>query len=162
MTDKPSTLHSAINDLQKAVERTVAYFEQLDVTNVPVLLEAFRTIHENAELLDALNTIISGIKRKTSYETIPSVFESMGIDSIKSKGRNFIVGTRLNASIPLDKRELGFKWLRENGYESLIAPTVNPKSLSSAVAQYIESTAKEPPEEAMTVYKQTYTQIRKA
>lgn len=162
MTEKSATLHSAINDLQKAVERTVVYFDTLDVTNVPMLLEAFKAIHENAELLDTLNTIIAGIKRKVSYETIPSVFESMGIDSIKSKGRNFIVGTRLNASIPLDKRELGFKWLRENGYESLIAPTVNPKSLSSAVAQYIETTATEPPDEAMTVHKQRYTQIRKA
>lgn len=85
----------------------------------------------------------------------------MGIDSIKSKGRNFIVGVRLNASIPLDKRESGFKWLRENGLDSLIAPAVNSKSLSSAITQYIEANAIEPPEDAMTVHKQKYTSVRK-
>src|SRR5882757_7622422 len=114
MSEQPEKLRDAINGLQKAVERTVSYFEALDTSNVPLLLEAYRAIHENAELLDTLNKIINGIKQKTSYETIPKVFESMGYDSVKSKGRNFIVGVRLNASIPLDKRESGFKWLREN------------------------------------------------
>lgn len=162
MPETPQTLKSAITELAHAVERTVLYFDKLDPTNVPALLDAYRAIHEQAELLDNLNKIIAEVKRKTSYETIPKIFESMGIDSIKSKGRNYIVGVRLNASIPFDKREKGFEWLKANGLDSLIASTVNRKSLSSAVTQYIEANAVEPPEDCMTVFKQAYTSIRKA
>lgn len=161
MSESP-TLKSAISELQKAVEKTALFFETLDPTNVPLLLDSYRAIHEQAELLDNLNKTVAEIKRKLSYETIPAQFEAMGIDSIKSKGRNYIVGVRLNASIPLEKRDAGYQWLRDNGLDSLITPTVNSKSLSSAVTQYIEANAIEPPENAMTVHKQTYTAIRKA
>lgn len=161
MPDTPN-LKEAINQLQKAVEKTAVFFESLDPTNVPLLLDSYRAIHEQADLLDNLNKITQEIKRRLSYETIPAQFESMGIDSIKSKGRLYSIGVRLNASIPLDKRDAGYQWLRDNGLDSLITPTVNSKSLSSAVTKYIEANGLEPSEECMTVHKQTYTAIRKS
>jgi len=155
------TLPDALKLLAKASKSILAEAEKLDKSNIPELLAFYKRVYDGENILDDLHKIISGVKDKLSYETIPDTFESMGVDSIKGKGGNFIVGTRFNASIPFPKREAGYAWLRENGFSALITPTVNSKSLSSAIKEHIETTAVEPPEDCITIHRQRYTTIRK-
>lgn len=154
-------IKDALKALGNALKEVLGQRDTLDKSNIPELLDFYKLVYDSENTLDEYHKILSGIKDRFSYETIPDTFESMGIDSIKGKGGNFIVGTRFNASIPFDKREAGFKWLRENGLAALIAPTVNAKSLSSAIKEHIETTAIEPPEECMSIHRQRYTTIRK-
>lgn len=168
-TDKPAEtkpkevtkLKDAVKALTDAIDGTMKHFGSIGEDDVPMLLKSFKALKEHKEELDDLTNALSSFYNKLSYETIPGTFERLGYDSIKLAGRNFIVGVRFNASIPQDKREEGFKWLKEHGLSSLIQPTVNPKSLSSAISQYFEDHAEEPPKEAITVHRQRYTSVRK-
>ena len=155
------TLKDALQALNKSIQRIAAAHNNLDKSNIPDLLDFYKQVYDSENILDGLHKTLSGVKDRLSYETIPDTFESMGIDAVKAKNGNFIVGTRFNASIPFDKREAGYQWLRNNGLGALITPTVNAKSLSSAIKEHIETTAIEPPDDCMSIHRQRYTTIRK-
>lgn len=155
------TLKQGLAALQVAIRGMVAERDALDKSNINEILEFYKKIYDSEAILDDLHKILSGVKENYSYEVIPDLFESMEIDSIKRKSGNFIVGSRFNASIPFDKREAGYKWLRDNNLGALITPTVNAKSLSSAIKEHIETTAIEPPEDCIKIHRQKYTSIRK-
>jgi hypothetical protein len=152
----------AIKAVGEAVNNAMIYFAALDPDDVPGLLRAFKALKEHKEALDGWTECLAKFYNQLSYETIPAAFERVGVDSVKLSGRNFVVGVRFNASIPQDKQSEGFKWLEEHGLGALIRPSVNPKSLSSALSGYIEEHAEEPPPEAFSIHKQKYTSVRKA
>lgn len=160
--EKVLTLKESISLLDEAVQNTQDYFSKVDVNDLPTLLRSFKMLHENKDMLDALQKQLDAIHRNLSYNIIPTAFADHGVDSMKLSGRNFIVSTRLNASIPLDHKEDAHKWLSENGMGQLIQPNVNSKTLSSAVSQYFEEFAKFPPEDCFSIHRQPYTQVRKA
>ncbi len=167
MQDQPKTetlkFKDALKALDKSVSDTLAYFEGLDPSDLPTLLRSFALLKENKEKLSQLESLISDLYQKYSYEVIPNAFEANGFDSIKLAGKNFILSTRVNASIPEDKREFGYKWLTsEAKVPELIKPTVNARQLSSFAQTYFEAHGAWPPEEAMNVHKQNYIQVRKA
>jgi len=156
-------LRDIIKELDGAVGNTLAYFEGLDPSDIPTLLKAFALLKENKEKLSALSDTISDCYQKHSYEVIPNAFEATGFDSIKIGGRNFILSTRINASISEDQREFGYKWLTDVAkVPELIRETVNSRQLSSFASSYFEAHGAWPPEEVMKVHKQPYIQVRKA
>ena len=156
------TFKQAIKGVGEAIDVAMRYFASIEPDDVPKLLRAFKALKEHKEELDSWIEVLNKFYNQLSYETIPAAFERVGVDSIKLSGRNFVVGVRFNASIPQDKQNEGFKWLEEHGLGALIRPTVNSKSLSSALSSYIEANAEEPPKEAFSIYKQKYTSVRKA
>lgn len=161
--DKKVTMRRALADLDEAVNDMLAYFSTIDPSDVPTLLKAFALLRDNKDILTRLEKAVSAQYEKLSYQVIPETFETLGYESIKIDGRNFIISTRVNASIPEDKRAAGLEWLtNEAKIPELIKPTVNSKQLSSFVTAYFNEHGKWPPEEVMTVHKQNYTQIRKA
>ena len=58
---------------------------------------------------------------------------------------------RLFASIPGDKQEAAYAWLRENGYEALIKETVNSSALSGAAKELMEK-GEELPEDLFSTH----------
>lgn len=158
-------LEDVIDDLEKTITDTVLCANDISTNNandVPTLLRFFKKLKENNDKLEALFKISNETERKLSYEIIPTAFENAGMDSIKLAGRNFILGVRLDASIKLDDREKGYKWLKENGLGALIQPNVNSKTLSSAIKNFIEEKGILPPEESgIKLNKQRYIQMRK-
>jgi hypothetical protein len=58
---------------------------------------------------------------------------------------------KVYASIPGDKREAAYQWLRDNGYEGLIQETVNSSSLSGA-AKEMMANGNELPEDLFSVH----------
>jgi hypothetical protein len=70
------------------------------------------------------------------------------------------VSQRWSASI-LDK-ELGHRWLHDNGHGGLIIPTVNASSLSAFAKDLMENEGKELPEHIFKTGRLTYTSITKA
>ena len=156
-------LKDALKILDKTVEDVLAYFDQLDPSDLPTLLKSFAQLGENYDKLDILHKTLSKLYDKLSYEVIPNAMESQGFDSVKLGGKNFILSTRVNASIPEDMRKPGFRWLTDVAkVPELIIPRVNPKQLSSFVKSYFETHAEWPPEDAIKVYKQNYIMVRKA
>lgn len=156
-------LSEAIKTLNQAVTQTSLFFDTLDYHDIPTLLRAFKALKENKEALDNITKIVDALHQQCSYETIPKAFEYHEYDSIKIHGRLFTVGSRLNASIPRDKSEAGFDWIRrEAKVPELIVPTVNSKSLSTVITAFVEQYGRLPPKDAVSLHIQTFTSVRKA
>lgn len=160
---KSRGLKEALKELDEAVTATLAFFNDLDPSDLPTLLKAFSQLKDNKDQLSMLEKLISDQYQQLSYEVVPDAFEANGFDSVKLHGRNFILSTRVNASIPEDKREFGYKWITEVAQvPELIRPSVNSRQLSSFAQSFFEINGRWPPEEAMNVHKQPYIQVRKA
>lgn len=150
-----------MNELDNKLLEFQNKLENIDKNDIPSLCNLYRDYYEFYNSLEESFKIAEQIKQKLSYEVMPTAFENNKVDSVKIRGRNFIVGVRLNASIPLDLRANGHAWLRENNLGEIIVPTVNSKTLSSAVKSYIEEVGKQPPDTAIKIHMQKYTSMRK-
>jgi len=156
-------LSQVLDELSEVVGDTLAYFDKLDPSDLTTLLKSFSLLKENNDKLKGLSELIGSLTQNLSYEVIPNAMEANGFDSVKLGGKNFILSTRINASIPEDQRDVGYKWLTEVAKTpELIVPRVNAQQLSSFVKTYFETHAEWPPEEAIRVHKQNYIQVRKA
>jgi hypothetical protein len=140
----------------------MVYFDQVDRSDLTTLLRAFAFLKENNDRLKSLAETMDKLYRELSYEVIPNAMDASGFTSVKCDGKSFTVSTRINASIPEDKRDVGYKWLTEVAKTpELIVPRVNSQQLSSFVKTYFETHAEWPPEEAITIHKQNYIQVRR-
>jgi len=161
MSEKPK-IKDVLEQLNDTVADMLMTIQSLDKNDIPTLLKAYKQLNEVKDIVDSTQKIVDETYHKLSYEVIPDAFEVTGFDSVKAHGRNFIVGVRINASIPTDMREAGYKWLTDVAkVPELIVPTVNSRTLSSFIKDYFETNAIWPPEDAIKVHKQKYTSIRK-
>lgn len=164
---KEISLRDALTILEKAVKKTTVFFDQLEEKvkkeeiNINELLTAYDQIYQHNKTLENLSKIISAIKEHVNHELLPNMLEKMELDSVRHKGKLFSLGVRMNCSIPLDMREKGYHWLRENGLNALIQETVNARTLSSAVKSHIEEYAIKPPENCIKIHQQKFISLRK-
>lgn len=161
--DKTSNLREAIHALEIAAAKAGLVVAELDPTELSKVLTAFGALHDAKRQIDQVHEYVSGLHRRLSEEIIPDALENAGIESLVVGGKRFGVSTRINASIPAAKRDIGFRWLREVAKcGDIINESVNAKQLSSFIEGYFEEHAELPPEEAITVHMQRYTTVRKA
>lgn len=162
MADTTPKMSVVLDSLEDCVTDAVVYFNNIDRSDLTALLKGFSLLKKHNDKLKALAESLDKLHRELSYEVIPAAMEASGFDSVKLGGENFIVSTRINASIPENQRDIGYKWLTEVAkIPELIVPRVNPQQLSAFVKTYFETHAEWPPEEAIKVHKQNYTQVRK-
>lgn len=160
MPDK-LTLKDALINLNNAIKEVNILYTNMDMNNIPMVLSFYDELSAYTDITERLYKEVNSLCQKLSYEEIPDMLDRHEVDSIKIRSKNFITSARINASIPFDKRQEGHRWLENNGLGALIIPTVNAKSLSSAIKDYIQTNAKMPPKDAMTVHLQRYTSVRK-
>lgn len=156
------TLAQAITTLRAALSKAEATIALIDTNDLNTLLKAFKTLSDRKKEISDIESDITSLHKKMSTEILPGAFEALGFDSVKAGGYNFILSARLYASMSADKQELGFQWLRDNGLESIIVPTVNAKTLTSVVKAFIEEKGETPPETAMSIHTEKYVQVRKS
>ena len=167
-TEKEISLREALKILEKAVVKTSLFFNELEEKtkreeiNINELLTAYDQIYQHSKTLEDLSSVVTAIKNHVNYELLPDTLEKLELDSVRHKGKLFSLGVRINCSIPLNMREKGYQWLKDNGLSALIQETVNAKTLSSAVKSHIEEHAIKPPEDAIKIHQQRYISLRKA
>ena len=71
------------------------------------------------EAEDFLKTL-KAQKQNISFEQIPEVMDEMGIDRLDVDGATVSLKSFVSASIPVDKKDEAYAWLRENGYDDII------------------------------------------
>ena len=160
LQDKP--MHDVLQDLQKAVENTLKFFERIDKGDLPTTLKGFKLLRDNRELLNSISKVVDAEYERLSKSYIPAMFKELEIDAMKMHGRNFILMPRINWSLKADARPEGLAWLRENGLGNIIREDVNAKTLTSALNALLESDAKSPPQTIMNIHDEEYIQVRKA
>jgi hypothetical protein len=99
--------------------------EELDgVNDAKKLSDQVVKLQELEEILLVKEQEYKEIKRKVelvSSEVIPTMMQEMNISTLKlSDGTSVEVKPVYGASIPADKKEEAYKWLRENGLGDLI------------------------------------------
>lgn len=154
-------LSKVLEDLRTAVTNAAVYMEGINRGDINAVLPAYRYILENAAILESLSKELNSLKENYSERIIPDILESMNMTEATVLGRVYSLKTALYASISKDKKEAGFKWLRDNGMEGLIQEAVHPKSLSSALDSFMQETAKCPPEDAVSIYIKKSIGVRK-
>jgi len=119
------------------------------------------------ELFDAMKTANKTIDEARSsfggsFETfnkgkMPEFLDNLGTDMVRvpELARSFYTTTQISATV-CDK-DRAFEWLKENGGEALIQPTVNASTLKSFVKSKFEEDGIEPPED--TIRLNTYRTI---
>jgi hypothetical protein len=59
-------------------------------------------------------------KHKLSVESIPALMDEMGVDRVDVDGLTVNRKMLVHASIPVDRREEAYDWLRQNGLDDII------------------------------------------
>jgi hypothetical protein len=124
------------------------------------LAEALKKAQEELDFLRKAATALQARVDCLRLVVLPKVMEETGVTSCTISGIGRISVTHdLYAAIRADHREEAFTWLRENGYESLIVPTVNAQTLRAWAKEQIRSGGTIPP--SVTVMPFTRASITK-
>src|SRR5262245_64905471 len=136
-------------------------------TNAVVSTQDHVQVIKHYDSLRKVNAVIkeckdalSKIEERLSREQVPDVMRLQNIRSTTIEGVGRVsLGTRWSASM-LDK-EMGLKWLRDNGNGGVIQETVNAQTLG-ALAKELSSQNIDLPQDRFTTSVMTYTSITKA
>ena len=163
MSDPLNFLQETIERLNSDLIKVALSYDNIDQSEIVSLLKFYRSLSENIDKIEEIAKQLNTMYNTLSNETIPSVFEANGVDSMKIDGRNFILMGRLFASIPSNMKEKGFAWLREEAkFPDIIQESVNSISLSSFISKYFEENGKYPPEDAIKIHNKKSISIRKS
>ena len=120
--------------------------------DLPDLLNTFAELREHRDELREYEKAVNAVYDKYSSEIIPERFDETGTTSHTSRDKRFTVSTRTYASIVKDAKAKAYDWLRNNGYGSIIKPTVNASELSSLVKSMLTEEGVQPPNELVNVH----------
>lgn len=85
-----------------------------------------KELDKDVEDLEAVLKERKGQLRKLVEETIPEALATVGMTSFKMEdGSSITVKPFYSASIPGERQEEAFAWLRENGFDDIIKNTVS-------------------------------------
>ncbi len=123
---------------------------------IGVVVDAIADIKTAIEVLhgDGSSVVTNMLKARLNYAREVSLPERLEHDKIKTFSTDdwrISRSTRVLASIPGEKRDEAYNWLRENDHGSLIKETVNASSLS-ALAKEIMEGGHELPEDLFNVH----------
>ena len=59
-------------------------------------------------------------KQRISFEQIPALMDEMGIERVDVEGATVTLKPFVSASIPADRKQEAFNWLREHGLDDII------------------------------------------
>lgn len=106
------------------------------------------------DVVTKLEKATSEIKQRLAYAREVAMPTRMDDEECKTFNTDDFRVTRmarLYASIPSDKQEAAYQWLRDNGLEALIKETVNASSLSGAAKEIMEK-GEELPEDLFSTH----------
>lgn len=160
--DMTTKIENCILELHKQLGAYIGEVDNIDPTNLHGLLTAFRRMRDIKKDIDMALAIVKTAYSRLDTERVPQVMQTIGLDKASAGGYNFSLGIDFFASIPAEKVDTGFKWLKENGMEDLIKEGVNAKSLSSRIKSHISLTGISPPEDAISMHTKSTVGIRKS
>lgn len=124
VTEAAGYLDLLANDIEKVVDAT----EKGTLTDA---CEIYINLKTGYDELDKARKRIYASLDKMNKQVIPTKLEASGVDKIQipELARSFYISTKYSASMP--DREVGYAWLRDNGYGDVIGETVNAGTLAS-------------------------------
>lgn len=84
------------------------------------LVKQLQEVNSNIEEAEAHLKKLKQEKHQLSVESIPALMDEMGVDRLDVDGVSVQLGSFVSASIPADRRNEAYDWLRENGLDDII------------------------------------------
>jgi len=84
------------------------------------LVRALRSVEQQIEDTENHLKILKQQKHRLSVENIPAVMDEMGVERIDVDGVTVSRKMMVHASIPVDRKDDAFSWLREQGLDDII------------------------------------------
>lgn len=95
------------------------------------------------------------------FTKIPQVMEDQGIKNISVEGVGRVSLTAdMHVSVKAEMKEMFYTWLRDNGRQDLIQPTINSSTLKATVKNMVK-TGEEIPDDLLNVSPFTRASITK-
>ena len=88
--------------------------------NLSGLVRQLRVVEQEVEEAETLLKTLNSERQKLSTQMIPDLMDEMGVERVDVDGLTVTKKQIVAASIPVDKRELAFDWLRERGLDDII------------------------------------------
>ena len=82
-----------------------------------------RRLNEKQEQIDETEKYLKGLKaekQRIAFEQIPMLMDEMGIERVDVDGATVTLKPFVSASIPADRKQEAFNWLREHGLDDII------------------------------------------
>tara|TARA_R110002012_G_scaffold231587_2_gene404267 strand:- start:6374 stop:6967 length:594 start_codon:yes stop_codon:yes gene_type:complete len=84
------------------------------------LVRQLRSVEQNIEDAELNLKALKAEKHRLSVENIPALMDEMGVDRLDVDGVSVSRKMIVHASIPQDRKEEAFEWLRDNGLDDII------------------------------------------
>jgi len=84
------------------------------------LVKQLEDINANIEHAEAELKKLKQERSRVSMENIPALMDEMGVDRIDVDGVSVQLGNFVSASIPPDRKQEAYDWLRDNGLDDII------------------------------------------
>jgi hypothetical protein len=141
-----SELNNEVKGISESLDATV---EQAGTLSG--LCTLYSVIRDLDESLEEPAKALSKILQHLSVTVLPRKFQDDGVSTITLKeiGARFTVNTRLSAS--MTNKDRAMEWMKDEGYESLIIPTVNSSTLAKFAAEYTLEQGKDLPSDFFKV-----------
>ena len=88
--------------------------------NLSGLVRQLRVVEQEVEEAETLLKTLKSERQKLSTQMIPDLMDEMGVERVDVDGLTVTKKQIVAASIPVDKRELAFDWLRDRGLDDII------------------------------------------
>jgi len=89
------------------------------------LVRALRNVEQEIDNTEDYLKSLKQQKHKLSVENIPALMDEMGVDRIDVDGVTVTRKMMVHASIPVERKDEAFAWLRENGLDDIIKNDVS-------------------------------------
>ena len=84
------------------------------------LVQELRKVEDEIAEYETHIKYLKAAKQKLTVENIPALMDQMGVERLDVDGLTVERKMIVSASIPTDRREEAFSWLRENGLDDII------------------------------------------
>ena len=84
------------------------------------LVRTLRNVEKQIEDAELHMKALKAEKHKLSVENIPSLMDEMGVERLDVDGLTIERKMMVHASIPKDRKDEAFAWLRDNGLDDII------------------------------------------
>ena len=84
------------------------------------LVRNLRDVEQQIDLAEANLKRLKAEKHRMSVETIPALMDEMGMERVDVDGLTVERKMMVHASIPQDRKDEAFAWLREHGLDDII------------------------------------------
>lgn len=141
---------ATLEEYARNVERSIPFLEKMGLRDLCLkqydLEYTFKQVEDLTKRLSKVNELIK-------KALLPKAFEEAGTDMfrIPEIARSFSPATKMSVTIKGEDKSGGMEWLRGNGFEDIIKPTVNASALSSAAKELLEEQGIDLPDDLFNV-----------